>query len=184
MGLRVFIVQVAMGTARKVAPREPNVAHLSTSDWARRPLSGKVVFGTGGQLALPGPRGLPAVVLAPMSQEQVWKVLNFLGGDKRLSYRRDARWFVFQPKILIWENFSGPQIAKCWYILWPFGIFYGYLGYFMTIRYILCSLGKFFQFWYQAPRKIWQPCPIVVAFRNSYIVHICIPTYAARYVLV
>jgi hypothetical protein len=29
-------------------------------------------------------------------------------------------------------------------ILWPIGIFYGRLGYFMTIWYILCSLGAFF----------------------------------------
>jgi hypothetical protein len=68
-----------------------------------------------------------------------------------------ARWFVFNPKIPIWEKFSGPQVGKCWYILWPFGIFYGYLGYSMTIRQILCSFGTFFQFWYHAPRKIWQP---------------------------
>jgi hypothetical protein len=52
---------------------------------------------------------------------------------------------------------SGPLIGKCWNILWPFEIFYGYLGYFMTIRNILCSFGTFFQFWYHAPRKIWQP---------------------------
>jgi hypothetical protein len=37
-----------------------------------------------------------------------------------------------------------------WNILWIFGIF-------VTIRYILCSFGTFFLFWYHAPRKIWQP---------------------------
>jgi hypothetical protein len=31
------------------------------------------------------------------------------------------------------------------YIVWPFGTFYGYLGY-------------FFPFWYFVPLKIWQPC--------------------------
>jgi hypothetical protein len=31
-----------------------------------------------------------------------------------------------------------------WYILWPFGSFYGYLVY-------------LFQFWYVAQIKIWQP---------------------------
>jgi hypothetical protein len=41
------------------------------------------------------------------------------------------------------KKFSGPQIGKCLYILWPFGVFYGSLGYFMTIRYILCSFGTF-----------------------------------------
>jgi hypothetical protein len=32
-----------------------------------------------------------------------------------------------------------------WDILWPFGD-------------ILCSFGTFFQFWYHASRKFWQPC--------------------------
>jgi hypothetical protein len=28
----------------------------------------------------------------------------------------------------------------------------------MTMRYILCSFGTFFRFfWYHVPRKIWQP---------------------------
>jgi hypothetical protein len=49
---------------------------------------------------------------------------------------RVARWFVFKPKIPIWVNFEGPKIGKCWNILWPFGIFYGHLGYFKTIWYI------------------------------------------------
>jgi hypothetical protein len=44
-----------------------------------------------------------------------------------------------------------------WDILWQFGIFNGHLGYFMTIWYILCSFGIFFQFWFHAPWKIWQP---------------------------
>jgi hypothetical protein len=41
------------------------------------------------------------------------------------------------------EKKLGPHIGKCWYILRPFGIFSKYLGYFMTIRYILCSFGTF-----------------------------------------
>jgi hypothetical protein len=64
----------------------------------------------------------------------------------------------FKPKIRIWENFSGPQIRKCWSILlsiwnilWTFGIFYDHSVHFVLIWYI------FFQFWYHAPRKIWQP---------------------------
>jgi hypothetical protein len=30
---------------------------------------------------------------------------------------------VFKPKIQIWINFGGPWNEKCWYILWPFGIY-------------------------------------------------------------
>jgi hypothetical protein len=41
-------------------------------------------------------------------------------------------------------KFLGPYIEKCWYIIWPFGIFWGNAGYLMTIRYIFCTLGKFF----------------------------------------
>jgi hypothetical protein len=52
------------------------------------------------------------------------------------TYVRIARWFVFKPKIPIWETISGSRIGKCWYILWPFGTFYGNLGSFVTIWYI------------------------------------------------
>jgi hypothetical protein len=51
-----------------------------------------------------------------------------------------ARWFVFKPKIPIWVNFGGPWNGKCFYILWPFGIFYWCLGYFMTIG---CNVSGF-----------------------------------------
>jgi hypothetical protein len=54
---------------------------------------------------------------------------------------RVARWFVFEPKISIWENFSGPRIRKLWYILRPLGTFYGHFGYFMTI---VSLFGTFF----------------------------------------
>jgi hypothetical protein len=41
------------------------------------------------------------------------------------------------------KKILGPQIGKCWYILWPFGIFYGHMVYFMTIWYILWPFGTF-----------------------------------------
>jgi hypothetical protein len=50
--------------------------------------------------------------------------------------------------------------GKCLHVLWPFGIFYGDLRYFMTIWYILYSFGTFF--WYFVPIKIWQPWPYIV----------------------
>jgi hypothetical protein len=37
--------------------------------------------------------------------------------------------FIFEPKIPIWVDFGGPWNGKCWYILWPFGIFYCHLLY-------------------------------------------------------
>jgi hypothetical protein len=69
----------------------------------------------------------------------------------RLSIGRVARWFVFKPKIPISEKFSVPQVGKCWYILWPFGIFCDHSVHIVLIWYIL------FLFWYHAPRKIWRP---------------------------
>jgi hypothetical protein len=42
----------------------------------------------------------------------------------------------FQTKIPIWEKFGGSCNGRCGYILWPFGLFYGHLVYFMVIWYI------------------------------------------------
>jgi hypothetical protein len=50
---------------------------------------------------------------------------------------RVARWFVFKPKIPIWVNFGGSCNEKSWYILWPFGLFYGHWKYLMAIWYSL-----------------------------------------------
>jgi hypothetical protein len=59
---------------------------------------------------------------------------------------RVARWYIFKPKIPIWVNLEDLEmenvdvyyghwefITAIWYILWPFGIFYGHLVYFMAI---------------------------------------------------
>jgi hypothetical protein len=37
------------------------------------------------------------------------------------------------------------------------GLFCGHLVYFTAIWSVLCPFGIFFPFWYDAPRKIWQP---------------------------
>jgi hypothetical protein len=50
----------------------------------------------------------------------------------------------FQTKMSIWVNFGGGYlIGNCSYMLWSLGIFYGDLGYFMTIWYILYSVGMY-----------------------------------------
>jgi hypothetical protein len=46
----------------------------------------------------------------------------------------------FHTKIPIWGNFGGPNVGKCWYILWPFGLFYGNLVLLVVIWYIFCML--------------------------------------------
>jgi hypothetical protein len=40
---------------------------------------------------------------------------------------------IFRPKIQICVYFGGPWNGKGWYILWPLGIFYGYLVYLMAV---------------------------------------------------
>jgi hypothetical protein len=48
-------------------------------------------------------------------------------------------------KIPIWVNFGGSACnGRCWYVLWPFGLFKGYLVYLKAIWYILWSFGIFF----------------------------------------
>jgi hypothetical protein len=43
---------------------------------------------------------------------------------------RVAGWDIFKSKIPIWVHFVLFFDARCWYILWPFGIFYGNLVHF------------------------------------------------------
>jgi hypothetical protein len=66
---------------------------------------------------------------------------------------RVARCFILKPKIPIWANFWGPSMKKCWYILWPFGVFYRHLGNIITIWYILCWFGTFYPVWVSSTKK-------------------------------
>jgi hypothetical protein len=59
---------------------------------------------------------------------------------------RVARWHIFKPKIPIWVNFGRSCNGRCWYILCPFGLFYGHLWYFVAIWDILCFLIYLFRF--------------------------------------
>jgi hypothetical protein len=56
---------------------------------------------------------------------------------------RVARWYIFKPEIQIWVNFGGSFNRRCWYILWPFGIFQDHIVYLMAIWYISRSYSKF-----------------------------------------
>jgi hypothetical protein len=40
----------------------------------------------------------------------------------------------FKPKIQIWVNCGVYWNERCWYILWPFGIFYCHLVYFYKMK--------------------------------------------------
>jgi hypothetical protein len=59
--------------------------------------------------------------LDPLKKTLVWSIFNvsffnFIDGFQHF-LTRDARWFVFKPKIQNWVNFGGPFNGKCRYIL-------------------------------------------------------------------
>jgi hypothetical protein len=56
---------------------------------------------------------------------------------------RVARWYIFKPKIPIWEKFGGPLNGKCWFSLWSFGTFYGHLVYLWAFGNVVI-IGSFF----------------------------------------
>jgi hypothetical protein len=72
----------------------------------------------------------------------------------------------FKTKNPFWVNCGGSCIIIYWYILWPFGEFYGHLVNFMAIWCTLWSFGIFFPLWYVVPRKIWQPRSKFGAVKN------------------
>jgi hypothetical protein len=51
---------------------------------------------------------------------------------------------IFKAKIPFWVNFGGSCNGKCWYILWPVGLFYGHMDYFRAIWFILLPFGLFY----------------------------------------
>jgi hypothetical protein len=90
---------------------------------------------------------------------------------------RIASWHSFKPKKTIWVNFGGSCNGRCWYyiyvhlvyfmaiwyILWPFGIFYGYLVFFPVLvcctkinQATLVATGRNNLFWRQFGRKCWR----------------------------
>jgi hypothetical protein len=62
-----------------------------------------------------------------------------------------ARWYIFEPKIPIWENFGRSCNGRCCYytailtIIQPNGIFYGHLVHFVVIWYILIRFGTLYR---------------------------------------
>jgi hypothetical protein len=54
---------------------------------------------------------------------------------------RDARWFLFRPKIPFWEYLEGLGMENV-------DINSGHLGYFITIGYIKWAFGNFEVIWY------------------------------------
>jgi hypothetical protein len=67
---------------------------------------------------------------------------------------RVARWYIFKTKIPILVDFWRPWIGIFRYIIWPFGT----LRPFGVFNALLVYFWSVFPFWFNVPRKIWQPC--------------------------
>jgi hypothetical protein len=77
--------------------------------------------------------------VAPASENRMTTILfnyNFFSPSLYLVVFRVARWYIFKPKFPIWVNFGRSCKGRCYYILWPFGLFYGHMVYFVAIWYI------------------------------------------------
>jgi hypothetical protein len=74
-----------------------------------------------------------------------------------LDRTRVARRHTFKPNIPIWVSFGGSCNGRCWFILWPFGLFYGHLINYVTIWYILWLLVYFSRFGMLLKEKSGNP---------------------------
>jgi hypothetical protein len=54
-------------------------------------------------------------------------------------------YFFQTKKIPIWLYFEGPLSGKCWYILWPFGIFYGHFVFLWSFVAHISRFGVLYQ---------------------------------------
>jgi hypothetical protein len=68
---------------------------------------------------------------------------------------RVARWYIFKPKIPIWENFGRSWNGRCYGHLGYFT--HGHLVYSVAIWYILLSFSIFSPFWYMYQEKSGNP---------------------------
>jgi hypothetical protein len=56
---------------------------------------------------------------------------------------RVAGWHIFKPKIPIGVNFGGSCNGRCWYTLWPFGLFCGHLVYIFCGHLLYFMVNRF-----------------------------------------
>jgi hypothetical protein len=61
---------------------------------------------------------------------------------------RVARWYIFKPKIPSWVILEGLAMEDVGNIIWPFGLFYDHMVYFMAIWCILWLFDTFMSTWY------------------------------------
>jgi hypothetical protein len=70
---------------------------------------------------------------------------------------------ISNPKSQFGYNFEGLGIlVLCWYIFGHFEYLTAVLVYFTAIRYVCGHFVCIFWFWYDVPRKIWQPFGILM----------------------
>jgi hypothetical protein len=74
--------------------------------------------------------------LAKAGLDRKGKLLIFGDYPPHPLHTRVVKWYIFKEKFPIWVCFGGPKNGSV-------GIFYGNLGYFAFIWYILWPLGRF-----------------------------------------
>jgi hypothetical protein len=109
-----------------------------------------------------------------------WILALHFTADKTRFPIRDARWFIFRPKIFnlatFWRVLQWKMLVYCmgiWSILWTFNIFYGHLVYFVVVWYIFPRFGRLYQ------EKSGNPVPNPLAPPTF-----CLPTFRLPTLLV
>jgi hypothetical protein len=82
-------------------------------------------------------------------QEEELNIRRYIKANPYVNMRSNKSQFqaempggLFYTKIPIWVYFGGPWNGKCWYVLCPFGIFYGHVVHAMVM------------FWYISPKNL------------------------------
>jgi hypothetical protein len=85
-----------------------------------------------------------------------------------------AIWYILWPFGIFYGHLV--YFMAIWYILWPLGIFYGHLVYFMAIWYILWPFGIFYGHWVYF-RVIWKKIPGLVRCTKENMATLVCSTY-------
>jgi hypothetical protein len=80
---------------------------------------------------------------------------------------RVARWHIFKPKISIWVHFGGSCKEICCYKICTFGLFHGYLVYFIVICMCYGYLVHVIPFWKVVSKKFCNPGLNLICTKNT-----------------
>jgi hypothetical protein len=85
--------------------------------------------------------------------------------------KQGCQMVYFQTKIPIWVNFEGSCNGRHWYILLPFGLFYGHWVYFVVFWYMLPPF--WYVVWYVVPENlatlVWKAIRGMQKFSDKFL---------------